>query len=94
MLPARAGPIRLCCCYQYTIDNVDLSKVEDVDIVGEPAPCCQRVLCCAPGRDHVIISTPTAPGGQMSLVIPQGEGEKVANMLLHQIEEAQIMERD
>lgn len=94
--PSRIGPVKLCCCYQYSIDNVDLSKVDDVDIMGEPAPCCQRVLCCAPGRDHVVITTSiaSANGGRMSLVIPQGQGERVATMLLHQIEEAQMIERD
>jgi hypothetical protein len=62
--------------------------------MGEPAPCCQRILCCAAGKDHVVISTPTASDGRMTLLIPQGEGEKVATMLLHQIEESQMIERD
>jgi hypothetical protein len=92
--PARIGPIRLCCCYQYTINNLDLTKVEDVDILGEPAPCGRRILCCAPGKDRVEIMTPTAPGGRMTLVLPQGEGERVTSLLLHQIEEAQLIERD
>jgi len=93
--PARCGPIRLCCCYRYSINNLDLSKINDVDILGEPAPCCQRTLCCVPGKDHVEIMTPTeTPDGKVALILKQGDGEKVSGMILHQIEEAQMIERD
>lgn len=92
--PARLGPIKLCCCYQYSINNIDLSKVNDVDIIGEPAPCCQRTFCCAAGRDHVQIMTLSETDGEVSIVLPQGEGERISTMILHQIEEAQMIERD
>lgn len=35
VLPARCGPIPLTCCFgaTYTSNNIDLSKVDDVDVV-------------------------------------------------------------
>jgi hypothetical protein len=93
--PARCGPIKLCCCFSYSINNVDLTKVNDVDVLGEPAPCCVRICCCAPGRDLVEIQTPTQnPDGKIILSLKMGEGERVSNLIMHQVEEAQIIERD
>merc|ERR1711957_997396 len=53
--PTRIGPIRLCCCNEYATNNVDLTYVADVDVRGIPAPCCERIICCAPGKDVVNI---------------------------------------
>mmetsp|Transcript_2729 Transcript_2729/g.3885 ORF Transcript_2729/g.3885 Transcript_2729/m.3885 type:complete len:231 (+) Transcript_2729:60-752(+) len=92
--PFRCGPVRLCCCNEYKINNVDLSKVNDVDIFGEPAPCVWRVCCCAAGRDHIQIQTPTEKEGTLVLTVQQGTGERISGMILHQIEEAQQLERD
>lgn len=92
--PARCGPVKLCCCYEYSINNIDLTYVNDVDVIGEPAPCPYRVCCCASGKDHVEIQTPTERDGNVSLVLPQGHGEKVSSLILNQIEEAQKIERD
>ena len=92
--PLRCGPIQLCCCYEYHINNLDLSKIQDVDVYGEPAPCLWRVLFCSGGRDHIQIQTPTEKKDQLTLIVEPGMGEKVADMILHQVEEAQIIERD
>ena len=71
-----------------------MSKINDVDIFGEPAPCCWRICCCAGGKEHIEIQTQTEEGGKISLIVEQGEGDRISTMILHQIEEAQIMERD
>jgi hypothetical protein len=93
-MPQRCGPIKLCCCYEYSINNLDLSKVNDVDVFGEPAPCLWRTFCCASGKDHIEVQTPTEKEGKLIIVLKQGEGDRVSTMILHQIEEAQIIERD
>jgi hypothetical protein len=94
--PARCGPIELCCCKEYTINNVDLTKVDDVDVIGEPAPCVQRVCCCANGRDLIEMRTSTGDekDGRVVLTIKGGEGERVSGLIMGQIEEAQVMERE
>jgi hypothetical protein len=92
--PKRCGPITLCCCYEYSINNVDLTKVDDVDIIGVPAPCLPRVLCCAPGKDLVEVMSKAEKGGKVVLELKQGEGEKVSTLILGQVEECQQIERD
>jgi hypothetical protein len=88
--PARIGPIRLCCCNEYSINNIDLSGVEDVDITGIPPPAMQQVFCCAVGKD--VIDMKTAEG-EILLTIGRGEGDPVADLIKSQIEECQVMER-
>jgi SAM domain (Sterile alpha motif) len=105
--PIRCGPIRLTCCFgaSYVSNNIDLSKVDDVDVMGIPAPCVLRVCCCANGKDLVEVesrfleknhygnnSNATA-GGKVFLQLPEGHGEAVANLILNQVEESQKMER-
>jgi hypothetical protein len=92
--PLRCGPVKLCCCNEYNINNVDLSKINDVDIFGAPAPCFWRVLGCASGRDHIQIQTPAEKDANLVLIVEQGKGERISGMILHQIEEAQQLERD
>jgi hypothetical protein len=92
--PKRCGPITLCCCYEYSINNVDLTKVDDVDIIGVPAPFLPRILCCAPGKDLVEVMSRAEKGGKVVLELKQGEGDKVSTLILGQVEECQQIERD
>ena len=95
--PLRCGPIRLCCCNEYNTNNVDLTYVADVDVNGVPAPCCERVLCCAPGKDIVDIEIRGYGGGDVlnhQLVLREGEGDHVAELVLNCIEESQRIERE
>ncbi|KAL7547977.1 hypothetical protein ACHAWF_011252 [Thalassiosira exigua] len=92
--PIRCGPIPLCCFgTNRTTNNIDLSKVDDVDVTGVPAPCMQRVCCCAQGIDRVQIESRFEKGGKIVLTVNEGDGEGVANMIINQVEESQKMER-
>ena len=90
--PLRCGPIKLCCSYDYNINNVDLSKVDDVDVVGVPSPCCIRILCCAPGKE--IVEVKSSAEGKLLIVLQKGQGDHVSTLIMNQIEEAQVIERD
>mmetsp|Transcript_19405 Transcript_19405/g.41449 ORF Transcript_19405/g.41449 Transcript_19405/m.41449 type:complete len:236 (+) Transcript_19405:121-828(+) len=90
----RCGPVRLCCFgATYTSNNIDLSKVDDVDVLGTPAPCLQRVCCCANGKDVVQVDSRFEKDGKVLLQLAQGDGEAVTNLILNQVEEAQKMDR-
>lgn len=94
--PVRCGPIPLTCCFgaRYSSNNIDLSKVDDVDVTGVPAPCMQRVFCCARGIEKVEVESRFEnKGGKVFLVLEKGQGETVANLILNQVEESQKMER-
>jgi hypothetical protein len=93
--PIRCGPIRLCCFgASYVSNNIDLSKVDDVDVMGVPAPCVLRVCCCASGKDLVEVESRFEKNnGKVFLQLPEGHGEAVANLILNQVEESQKMER-
>lgn len=94
--PVRCGPLRLCCFgASYVTNNIDLSKVDDVDVIGIPAPCCNRVFCCASGKDLVEVESRFESRGhnKITLHLAEGEGEGVATMILNQVEESQKMER-
>jgi len=94
MKPVRCGPIPLCCFgVTYTSNNIDLSKVDDVDVTGIPAPCMQRMCCCARGIDKVEIESRFEKGGKIFLTLDEGQGEAVSNLILNQVEESQKMER-
>jgi hypothetical protein len=69
-----------------------LTYITSGDIKGEAPPCCQEILCCGVGRDRVTIITSSE--GQKFLLVKKGEGEKVNRLILNQIEEAQVIERD
>jgi len=88
--PWRIGPIKFRCCFEYGINNIDLTQIVDVDIVGEPAPCCYH--CCAEGRGHVEVST--RQGEKVNLTVTQPEADKASKMIIQQIEECQRMQRD
>lgn len=93
--PARCGPIKLCCCNQYSTNNIDLSKVDDVDVIGIPAPCLFRVGCCAPGKDVVEIASSGESQnlGKVKIIVKGGDGDKISQMIMNQVEESQLMER-
>ena len=92
--PVRLGPIRLCCFgASYVSNNIDLSKVDDVDVMGIPAPCWQRTCCCASGKDLVEVESRFEKDGKVTLALPEGHGEVLANLILNQVEESQKMER-
>jgi hypothetical protein len=90
--PGRCGPVKLCCCYSYATNNVDLSQVSDVDVQGVPAPWAKRVFCCAYGKD--VISVSFDRDKILLMPLKSGLGEKVSSLIMNQIEEAQVMERD
>lgn len=95
--PARCGPIRLCCCNEYAISNIDLTYVADVDVTGVPAPWCSRILCCAPGKDLVNIEIRGYGGNEMyrhKLILKEGEGDEVAGLLMNSIEASQKIDRE
>jgi len=89
--PVRVGPIRLCCCAKYAINNIDLSQVNDVDMEGIPAPCVQQVCCCSDGKEILEVSTDE---GNFDVVVRQGDGDRVSVLIMNQVEECQMMERD
>ena len=94
--PKRIGPMRLCCCNEYNINNIDLSYVADVDVIGRPAPWCARVLCCAPGKDLVNIEIRGYGGNDLmshTLILREGEGDQVAEMIMNSVEESQMIDR-
>ena len=98
--PARCGPFRLWCCgTTYASTTIDLSHVDDVDVTGVPAPCLQRILCCAVGKDVLQVESGSnrvhkvGNNKTVTLSLTEGQGESVANLILHQVEESQKMER-
>lgn len=58
-----------------------------------PAPCCQRMCCFARGIDAVEIESRFEKGGKITLMLDEGTGEVVSNLILNQVEESQKMER-
>uniref|UniRef100_A0A7S2UKF3 SAM domain-containing protein n=1 Tax=Attheya septentrionalis TaxID=420275 RepID=A0A7S2UKF3_9STRA len=93
--PFRIGPIKMCCCHEYTINNIDLTNVTDVDVIGVPAPCLLRACCCAKGKDILELQTAKALlNGKMVLTLKGGEGDGVSEIIMNQVEESQVMERD
>jgi len=96
--PVRCGPCVLGCFgATYVNNNIDLSKVDDVDVFGIPAPCIQRTFCCAKGKDIVEVESRfekgTKGGCKIQLALEEGHGEIVSNLILNQVEESQKMER-
>jgi hypothetical protein len=92
--PVRCGPVRLCCFGSYYhSNNIDLSKVDDVDVIGIPAPCMQKSCCCAKGKDRIDVESRFEKGGKISMLLEEGQGDVVASMILNQVEESQKMER-
>lgn len=90
--PTRFGPIRLCCCSKYNINNIDLSQVQDVDITGVSPPLYQTICCCSSGKD--MLNVDVGDQGVVYLTVKEGDGEAAANLIMNQIEESQQIERD
>lgn len=94
--PARCGPFRLFCLGpSYVSKNIDLSNIDDVEVMGVPAPCCHRTFCCSRGKDLIEVESrfDGRGTGKIFLVLEEGHGEPVANLILNQVEESQKMER-
>jgi hypothetical protein len=89
--PGRCGPLKVCCWHSYKVNNIDLTHVTDVDVQGTPPPCIQEVCCCATGRDIIGI---TYAEGTLAMPLKKGVGETVSTLILNQVEETQVMERD
>ncbi|CAB9531125.1 expressed unknown protein [Seminavis robusta] len=88
--PLRCGPIRCCFGTKYTIDNVDLSNVTDVDVKGVPPSCCQQ-CCCGATQEHVFVKTNAEATKVLKLT--KEEGSSVSRKILNQVELMQRMER-
>ena len=55
-VPVRCGPAKVRCCGgAYRNNNVDLSKINDVDTAGATPPVVYGMCCCAVGMDTVHI---------------------------------------
>ena len=96
--PFRVGKIRCWCCgSEYTNSNVDLTYVADVDVIGVPAPCCERIMCCAPGKDIVDIEIRGYGGGNVTnhkMILKESEGDYVASLIVNGVEDSQKIDRD
>ncbi|CAB9512075.1 expressed unknown protein [Seminavis robusta] len=92
--PTKVGPVRLFCCYEYSMKNIDLARVKDVEVLNVAAPCPQRVMCCAQGFDLVELHPTESSYGKLVLKLGCGDGEKVCRMILTQVEKNQIIERE
>ena len=55
--PTCVGPIRLCCCAKYSVNNIALTRVDDVNMEGVPAPFLLPCLYCANGKEILDVST-------------------------------------
>mmetsp|Transcript_9516 Transcript_9516/g.28569 ORF Transcript_9516/g.28569 Transcript_9516/m.28569 type:complete len:260 (-) Transcript_9516:389-1168(-) len=99
VFPLRICRLRLPCCLEYKVDNIDLSTVDGVDVIGIPAPSCMRVFCCADGKEWVDLHRVRRRDGQGTasgvnrIVLQQGAGEKVSDLIRNQVAEVQVMER-
>jgi len=89
--PCRCGPIPCCFGHKYTVDNIDLTHVKDVDVQGV-SPTCTQACCCGKPQEHVIITA--QPDGKKELHLRKEEGTKVSKMILNQVEIMQRIERD
>jgi len=82
------------CCSTDATNNIDLSNVDDVDMVTTRAPFMLQLMTCfmtTSGMDVVDVSTRNE--GKIQLVLRKGLGEKMTQLIMNQCEEAQSMER-
>eukprot|EP00980_Cylindrotheca_fusiformis_P010869 scaffold2466_cov120-Cylindrotheca_fusiformis.AAC.5 len=96
--PSRIGCVRLPCSHEWSVNNIDLSQVADVDVIGEPAPCFQKVCCCAHGKGHIEITT-ESPGAldddnRIRLSLTKEQADKASGLILANVEECQRMQRE
>ena len=92
VFPTRCGPVRLCCCNQYKSNNIDLTQIQDIDMENIPPPVLQQIFCCANGKE--VLDITIADQESVFITVAQGEGETVSSLILNQVEESQMIERD
>ena len=94
----RCGSFKCCFGHSYEIDNIDLSNVEDVDIVGIAPPCIQQCCCNAKTQEHIKIKTRVdsrrGRNNSKILKLNKPEGENVSRKIKNQVEIMQMMERN
>lgn len=89
--PFRLGRMKFMCCHEYKINNIDLSQVDDVDMHGVPAPFCQECFCCGNGKEILEVKYNNE---YVHITLGKDQGSKIHELLLNQVEEAQLMDRD
>lgn len=83
--PPRCFCLKFRCCNEYSVDNVELSQVVDVDVVGETP---FFPFCCLRGKDKIIVKTVDR---ENILFLKKGKGEALADMIKNQVEETHMM---
>ncbi len=74
------------------MNNIDLSQVKDVDMTYNPPPACQQICCCAGGKETLDVEVEGE--GNVYLIVGEGLGDRVSQMIMNQVEESQMIERD
>ncbi len=59
---------------------------------GIPAPFIQQCLCCANGKE--ILDVSITGEESVFMVLAEGEGDVVSGLIMNQVEESQMIERD
>lgn len=88
----RCGGCKCCYGHNYSIDTIDLSNVDDVDVDGVSPSCFCECCCCAIPHEHIKISVNGEQERKM-MRLPKGTGEAVARKIKNQVEIMQVMER-
>ena len=57
-----------------------------------PPPFHSQVFCCAKGKEVLDINV--ANDGSAFIIVAEGEGEAISSLILNQVEESQMIERD
>lgn len=72
-------------------------------MIDTKAPCPQRVFCFAAGKDLIEIhTTPTTHGNYNNqkqnnknvIKVMEGDGERICELIMNQVETAQVIDRD
>jgi len=77
----RCGPILCCYGHSYSIDNVDLSFVNDVDVEGKPPSTCLGLCCCGATKETVILRM---KNDMKFLSLKEGDGQELAKRIRNQ----------
>ena len=88
------GPLSAFCCTNYSLKNIDLATVKDIEVIETKAPFPQRVFCLASGKDLIEIRTIDSNAKKVVLKVNEGDGERVGALILNQVESAQMIERE
>ena len=92
--PARWGPIKCICFYEYSAKTIELARVKEAEVITVPAPFPQRVCCCANGSDLVVLRSSESGHNSLRLKVAEGQGQQLCKMILTQVEKNQVMDRD